>query len=119
LWGRVEHFTPGEPYALMIETFSGDGRVRFDQVGHAPESFSFSKIQSDYYWYHFGSISGVPRPQIEAVGRYYGSQTLGNGHSWGGIPELVKADIDGDGLNDIQLVDGTWIGYRDGAIGRK
>jgi hypothetical protein len=42
---------------------------------------------------------------------YYGARAPGNGDTWGGLPELVLKDIDGDGLNDIQLKNGQWIGY--------
>jgi hypothetical protein len=119
LWGRVQRFWPNEPYALLLETFGGDGKVRFDQVGHTNRSFSFTKVLSSTAWRAtpFGSVSGVGgAPKIDTgvpVGAYpnYGAPLVALGTSWESVPELVTNDVDGDGLNDVQLTDGQWVGY--------
>jgi hypothetical protein len=112
LWGRVTDFAPGEPYALLIETFSGDGKVRYDRVGHVPEQLYLSKINADYTWTHFGAVSAGAQPSIALRANHgLGSHPPGLGHSYAGIPELITADVDGDGFQDVQLTDGSWIGY--------
>ena len=121
LWGRVQHFVPNEPYTLVIETFTtNSGKVRFDQNGHTTvDALWFSKMESNYTWSHAGALSGGARPRTTVNFWYYGSQPIGGGSSWGGLPELVVRDIDSDGLNDVQLTDNSWVGYHNGAIVRK
>jgi hypothetical protein len=112
LWGRVTSFAPDEPYALLVETFGGKGKVRFDRAGHVPEQFTFMKVKADYTWHDFGSVTGGAPPRIVLrAGRGLGSHPPGLGHSYAGIPELVTADVDGDGFHDVELTDGSWIGY--------
>ena len=37
------------------------------------------------------------------------------GTTWEGAPEIVQRDLDGDGLLDVQLEDGSWVGYSSAA----
>jgi hypothetical protein len=119
LWGRVENFWPGQGPLFLVENFSGDGKVRFDQAGHLPHSFSFVSIVKEASWSVVDILkSPGAAPRID-LHECYASDRPGRGNAPGGncgVPEFETKDIDGDGLNDIQLVakegkSAKWIGY--------
>lgn len=113
-WGRVEKFAPDQPFHFIVETFtSNSSKVRFDQVGHVPDSLSFSTIpKSDWHFAHSGILLAPgSRPKIQSKYGFYGSAPRGVGQTFAGIPELVVRDVDNDGYNDIQLENGKWVGY--------
>src|SRR5262249_49110817 len=122
LWGRLKNFFPDKPYTLLVETFSrDDGKLRFDRANYTPDVYKFVSVQSDLQLHEDGSLpnpGSVPTITNNPT-NYRAAVPAGFGYTWGGIPELMLRDIDNDGLNELQLQGGTWIGYSDGQIIRK
>jgi hypothetical protein len=102
-WGRVRNLLPGEGELFLIETFSVP-KVRYDMEGYTPTALWVAKIRPDHQWQTFGPFPLPGRPKIER-------REPVEGATWGGVPEIVQRDVDGDGLRDVQLEDGTWVGY--------
>jgi hypothetical protein len=62
-------------------------------------------------WTSRGTFPKAGRPKILMKD---GDRARGVG-AYSGFAELSLKDIDCDGIADIELTDGTWIGYREGA----
>lgn len=112
VWGDAPNVIPGQTQLLLVQQFtSRDGDVRFDQTGAVIDSLALVSIKDGPSLSVLASItSPSSAPKIAFTG-YRGAYASGMGASWGGIPQLVLKDIDGDGLNDIELQDGRWLGY--------
>lgn len=124
LWGRAKNFLPATDTVYFLERFdAGDGKIRFDYGDHSPETIQVSQIQTNGAWENLGEVAtpGFP-PRIEAL-ECFTSQSGMSGNSPDatcGQPELIAKDIDGDGLNDIQLntppgQSERWLGYSNAA----
>jgi hypothetical protein len=111
-WGRVQHFMPGELYSLVTENFDNGQHIEFGHAGVEPQSLWFSSIRDDFSWNHQARITNPgAKPKITYRYNSLGAYPAKLGQTYGGIPELVSQDIDGDGLNDIELESGSWVGY--------
>ena len=120
LWGRIYNFIPGEDTVFVVENFtSGDGKVRFDQEGHAPDSLSVVKLVGGKSWTVLAQLDAPgasPRvDEVECQTSQAANQSSAPDASCG-RPEFLFRDIDGDGLNDFQLKASggacpKWVGY--------
>jgi hypothetical protein len=110
-WGRVANLVPGQPHSLVVQTFSQP--VELARTAEAPQELRFvSLLGPDLRWVHHGRLAAPgAAPKTDHVTGFYGSRRAGLGHTAGGIPELVTADVDADGLRDVALEDGSWVGY--------
>jgi hypothetical protein len=86
--------------------------VAFNQTDAHPDALEFVELASPTVATTVAVLRAPPSaPRLGDPNNYYGARGPGYGATWGGLPELVLKDIDGDGLNDIQLKNGQWIGY--------
>jgi hypothetical protein len=104
-WGEVDTLVPGGVTTLLVEPLPG--KVRFDQVGHVPAALLVYSLAGDFTWQPHGQFPVAGRPVVS----YFEPRVGGTGASYYGIPVLTLADRDGDGLDDVQMVDGTWVGH--------
>lgn len=120
LWGRINNFIPGEGMLFIVEHYnSGDGKVRFDQEGHTPDALSVVKLSGGKSWTILSTLDAPPASprvdQVECITSQAANQSSSPDASCG-RPEFLVRDIDGDGLDDIQLMPKAgecpkWLGY--------
>lgn len=120
LWGRAVNLMPGENMVFVIENFtSGDGKVRFDQEGHTPDSLSVMKLVGGKSWTVLASVDApgaAPRVDYVECATSQSANQSSSPDASCGRPEFLTRDIDGDGLDDIQLQAQAggcpkWLGY--------
>ena len=113
VWGRALNVIPAHPKLLLIQRFTANGAVvAFNQTDAHPDALEFVELASPTVATTVAVLRAPPSaPRLGDPNNYYGARGPGYGATWGGLPELVLKDIDGDGLNDIQLKNGQWIGY--------
>ncbi|HEV7996510.1 MAG TPA: hypothetical protein VGP52_09655 [Stellaceae bacterium] len=108
VWGRLENFVPGYPETFLLEAMAE--RVPFDQKGYSPKALSIVAVNPDFTLRQLGALPVAVRPRILAPAPdplpYQGTV----GSTWRGILEVASRP-DADGLNDIELQDGRWVGY--------
>lgn len=104
--GGFENAMCGVSWFVAVLESLPDGPVPFDLREHPPGPL-LARALSKGMWSERGKFPVAGRPKIRAVpgsgSRGYGSYTY--------FAELTLEDIDGDGLKDIQMADGTWAGY--------
>jgi hypothetical protein len=85
--------------------------VRFDLVDAPATALMVWALPRDGLWSPRGQLPVARRPMIASVPaedhRGVGSYT--------GLAGLVLEDRDGDGLQDVQLADGSWVGWSEDA----
>jgi hypothetical protein len=118
IWGDAPNVVPNEPNLLLAQELTANGGdVRFDQTAKSIASFALVKLVSGPT---FTAVAILPAPPAApkitpnvtiSGGAYYGGYPPGVGSSFRGIPKLTLKDIDGDGLNDVELKNGQWIGW--------
>jgi hypothetical protein len=104
VWGVVADVLPGQGTMYVTEDLSGT--MPYDLSDRPPGTLKLRSL-SRAGW---GKAEPFPlpgRPKITSVERSRGA--VGNSQS--PIAELTLHDLDGDGLQELQLLDGTWIGY--------
>jgi hypothetical protein len=118
IWGDAPNVIPNQSSLLLAQRLtSNDGDVRFDETGKPIDSFVLVKLASRSTLTTMATLaapSAAPQitPQVRNSEKsYYGGYPPGIGSSQWGIPKLILKDIDGDGLNDIKLENGRWIGW--------
>ena len=105
VWGRIKNFVKGYPETFLLEEMGQ--QVRFDQSGYSPRTFWIIAVNPDFTWRRLGEVPAAVRPRIASGGIPDQGST---GSSFQGIWDIVTR-ADADGLTDIQLKDGRWIGY--------
>lgn len=105
IWGASRELLPNGEMVYLVESLP-QRTVPFDLGEHAPSPLLIRALNNGQ-WSERGTLPVARRPNIQLVG---GSGSRGCG-SYNCFAELVLKDIDGDGIKDIQMADGTWIGY--------
>jgi len=67
-------------------------------------------IDANFHWQQFGKFPVAGRPLLRPSTPYQIPIGVGFGASWGDVLSTVTRRRS-DGLVDVQLQDGTWIGY--------
>jgi hypothetical protein len=109
VWGWSDAVHPGGERVYLVEVLPSS--VRFDLVDAPVTAIMVWALPGDGLWSPRGQLPVAGRPMIASVPaedhRGVGSYT--------GLAELVLEDRDGDGLEDVQLADGSWAGWSDDA----
>ena len=104
IWGTSNRWIEGGEPLYLVEMIPG--QKAFDLSDQAPSQLRVLALV-DGLWQERGLLPVAGRPQIvQSPGR----ADLGLG-SFSYIAELVRRDIDDDGLDEIALEGGIWIGY--------
>ena len=111
-WGRATNVIPSHPYLILVQNFtSNNGKVAFGYTASAIDQYSLVELTSEPGISVVSTILTPPaKPTIDSP-HYYGADGPGLGQSNAGFPELHLKDIDSDGLNDIGLSNGQWLGW--------
>jgi hypothetical protein len=105
VWGASKDLLPSGEVAYLVEPLP-EQPASFDLSAHPPGPMLVRAL-SKGMWSERGGLPVAGRPKIRAVP---GSGSRGHG-SYTYFAELALEDIDGDGLKDIQMADGAWVGY--------
>ena len=109
VWGRVRDFVPRQAETFIVELM--DERVRFDQRGHTPKQFMVAGIGPDFTWRRFGVLPVAIGPKMMMQPPSLTTPYEGTvGTSQYKIVEIQTRPRH-DGLVDIKLEDGRWVGY--------
>ena len=115
VWGSATHVMPGTDQTLLAQQLtSNGGSVRFDQTGNSIDSFVIAKVSSGPVLAIAATLPSPPAPPVVTEGNQdgvNGAYPPGFGAAYRGQPLLVLKDIDRDGLNDIELSNGQWLGW--------
>lgn len=103
VWGRTDRLRPDGEVVYVVESLPD--RTRFDLMGVTPGPMSVLALV-DGLFVSRGTLPVAGRPAIAHVPAK-GAVATGDSS---GIAELVLRDPDGDGVHDLQLADGTWVG---------
>lgn len=105
IWGSSKDLLPSGETVYLVEPLP-QPTVPFDLQQHEPAPLRVRTLVNGQ-WSEQGALPVVGRPRIRQVwgdgSRGYGSYTY--------FAELTLEDIDGDGVKDLQMADGTWVGY--------
>ncbi len=105
VWGATRDLLPTGETVYLVEPLPPHP-VPFDLRGRQPGSLLVRAL-IDGRWSERGTLPIAGRPLIRqdwgGGPRGYGSYTY--------FAELTLEDIDGDGIKDLRMADGTWIGY--------
>lgn len=118
LWGRAVNVWPGQSDLLVVQRFSTEGGiVAFNRTALSVGSLQLVKLNNAL---GFDVLAAIENPggSPVVVDRFesYRAFPEGIGASYAGIPELALKDVDGDGLNDIRLSNGKWLGFGSGRL---
>lgn len=123
VWGRVDKVWPDTSKALfLLHQNHPDGS--YAQTAEDLKAFTLAYVQ-DGQFAPLSTLecpSAVPRLREGTVGGHgFGTYAPGKNTSTDnvGLKDVTIEDIDGDGLNDILLADGRWIGYAQGKLSYK
>lgn len=105
VWGASTELLPDGELVYLIEPLP-QPTVPFDLRERAPAPLLVRALLNGQ-WRERGILPIAGRPKIRQA---WGGGPKGYG-SYTYFAELVLEDIDGDGLKEIQLTDGTWVGY--------
>lgn len=116
VWGVAANVVSGNSPAFLVQKIiPNGGDVQYEHTANTNGSaFAIATLGSGGAL-TLGATSGNPEGRVPNVlgndDTAYGAFPMGSGSSFLGIPQLVLKDVDGDGLNDIQMNDGTWLGW--------
>jgi hypothetical protein len=121
VWGEADNVLPNVPRSLLVQRLTTDGgHISYNRTGLSVDSLALLQLTGRPSLDPLADLIGpVPAPVTTGVLEYgeFGNMGGGPAHppgigsSYEGVAKLVVADIDGDGLNDVKLQDGKWIGY--------
>jgi hypothetical protein len=103
VWGRSDRLLPGGEILYLVEVLPS--RVRFDLADVPPSALRVYALVAGL-WTERGVFPVAGRPALRSV---MPEGAIGVG-SFTGLAELDALDLDGDGLDEIALTDGTRIG---------
>lgn len=109
VWGWSDAVHPGGERVYLVEVLPSS--VRFDLVDAPATAMMVWALPGDGLWSPRGQLPVAGRPMIASVPAE-GSRGVG---SYTALAELVLEDRDGDGLQDVQLADGSWAGWAEDA----
>ena len=104
VWGRSTTLRPEGETLYLVELLSGPGR--FDLADRAPSPLAVYALVSGL-WSSRGTFPVAGRPSI----RHDSPRGSRGVASYTTFEELTLDDVDDDGLDDVQLADGRWIGW--------
>jgi hypothetical protein len=104
VWGYSAKILPGGKLTYLVEFPPANARFNLEQ---GPRSTLVFESAKDGFYVEEGRTASPARPKIRT------SQPFGKHGSGGGnlLTELVLEDRDGDGLSEVQLDDGTYVGW--------
>ncbi len=104
VWGRATTLRPGGETLYLVELLPGSGR--FDLADRAPTPLVVYALVAGL-WTDRGAfpVAGRVKLRHEAA---RGARGVG---SYTAFEELTLEDVDGDGLDDVQLADDRWVGW--------
>lgn len=105
IWGKADNFYPTAEPVYIVEILPDS--EAFDLSDQPMPRLQARTIGADAKWGFLGPFPIAGRPLIKKVPPS-GPRGLGLGYYYA---ELTTADRDGDGLMDMQLTDGSWVGY--------
>jgi len=108
IWGASTDLLPSSEMVYLVELLPPQA-IPFDLSPHAPGPLHVRALNNGQ-WSERGMFPIAGRPSLRFDG---GGGPRGCG-SYDCFAELILEDIDGDGLKDIQMADGSWIGYARG-----
>jgi hypothetical protein len=104
VWGWVNGMIPGDETVYLTESVPGP--VPFDRTDRSQVVIE-ARVLNPAGWQRILRVPSAERPVISraqpAAGRGAASYT--------GYSHLRTTDFDHDGLLDVQLADGSWVGY--------
>lgn len=106
LWGWSDALHPSGEVVYLVETFDGPGR--FDLADRAPSALRWYTLEKGL----FVAQGVAPQGGRPTIARAQPTPSLGQGGS-SFSSELNLDDRNADGLMDVELEDGTWIGWDD------
>jgi hypothetical protein len=104
VWGWSDAITPGGEVVYLVESLPAS--EAFDLSDVPPTELNVYALVKGL-WTPRGTFPVAGRPKIRSVAEQ-GSKGMG---AYSGYAELTLADVDCDGVRDVQLDDGTWIGW--------
>jgi hypothetical protein len=110
VWGATDRLLPSGEWAYLVEWIN-EATVAFDLSDHTPGALWVGTLVGGL-WQDQGSFPVVGRPRLRSVAAG-GARGVG---AFSSFAELTLADVDGDGVDEVQLEDGTWIGFEGGAF---
>jgi hypothetical protein len=122
-WGRVDGIWPNNSKALFL-LHQNYSEGNFAQTAENMKAYTLAYIDKG----QFAPITTLSCPSSVPVfregtigGNLYGTYPYGKNTSSEnmGMRDIALQDIDGDGLKDIPLADGRWIGYVNGRLDYK
>lgn len=106
VWGRVDTLLPGGEVLYLVEHLPGAGAFDLSDRQASPLQV---RALVDGQWSDRGTFPVPGRPRIVPTGPG-GPRGLG---SYSHFAELDVRDRDGDGLGEVRLANGTWIGWNE------
>lgn len=107
VWGRSDRLLPDEEIAYLVESLPGVGA--FDLSDRRPSALEvWARVDGSWSSRGMFPIAGRPRIVTETP---RGSRGVG---SFTYFAELSLHDRDDDGLDEVELADGTWVGWDPG-----
>jgi hypothetical protein len=107
-WDRIYKFVPGKSEVFLVEPMPTT--IPFGQQGYIPLPMMVVGIDANFQWQQFGTFPVAGRPLLRPSTSYQIPIGVGFGASFGDVWSTVTRRRS-DGLVDVQLQDGTWIGY--------
>ncbi len=104
VWGRSDEILPDGEVVYLVEMLPGSGR--FDLADRTPSALEVYALV-DGLWSSRGNFPLPGRPEIR-IETAAGSRGVG---AFTYYAELTLEDRDGDGLADVELESGDWVGY--------
>ena len=123
LWGEVPNVVPGRAPTFLVQRFTANGGdIAYNRSGDAADALTLVELASGPSLKTVATVpSPLPVPVVTGPREYSDGQSgnmgggpalpPGTGSSYEGISRLVLKDIDRNGLNDIELKNGKWLGY--------
>lgn len=110
VWGWSTTLRPGDETLYLVESLPPT--TLWDLSDVAPGTMQVLALVGGL-WTPRGTFPIAGRPKIALVGAE-GARGVG---SYTAFAELTAADRDGDGLSEVALEDGTWVGWDEGSQG--
>lgn len=105
IWGKADNFYSTAEPVYLVEILP-DSEM-FDLSDQPPPKLQARTIGANGLWNVLGTFPITGRPLIKKVPPS-SSRGLGIGYYYA---ELTTSDRDEDGFMDVQLTDGSWVGY--------
>jgi hypothetical protein len=120
LWGEATNVVPAKPHLLLMQRLNPGTGVAYNRTGDSISDLTLVEFADGPALTPVASAVGaLAAPEVTGILEYGKFGNMGGGpayppgvgSSYEGTPRLVLKDVDGDGLNDIQLQGDKWLGY--------